>query len=159
MNLPNQLALKLEEGGKKTLKLFNALTDAEWLIEVYSDGPAWKIRNLMAHFTEVESAIPTLIREILAGSSGVETDFDIDQHNAKHVEKVSQLNNGELLKAFEQLRNSTIQMVANIGEDELEIWGRHPFLGESQIKDMVKLMYLHVRIHERDIKKVLEENL
>jgi len=158
LNLANQLALKLEESGKITFKLFNALTEEEWFIEVYSDGPAWKIRNLLAHFTEVESAIPTLIREILAGSSGVEQDFDIDRYNAIHVEKVSQLNNGELLNAFEHLRNSTIQMVANLGKDELEIWGRHPFLGHSQIKDMVKLMFLHIRIHERDIRKVLEEN-
>lgn len=89
MNLANQLALKLEESGKKTIKLFNVLIEEEWLIEVYSDGPAWKIRNLLAHFTEVEAAIPILIREILAGSSGVEKDFDIDRYNAIHVEKVS----------------------------------------------------------------------
>lgn len=49
-------------------------------------------------------------------------------------------------------------MVANLGKDELEIWGRHPFLGDSQIKDMVRLMFLHIRIHERDIRKALEEN-
>ena len=156
MKLGSQLALKLEESGNKTLKLFNNLKENDWLIEVYSDGPAWKIHNLLAHFTEVEASIPRLITQILAGSSGVAEDFDIDRYNAKYVEELSHLHREELLEKFEKSRELTIQMVIVLTEKELEIWGRHPFLGQSQIKDMVKLMYLHIRIHERDIRNALE---
>ena len=156
MKLADQLAQKIKESGEKTLQLFNNLKEEDWSIEVYSDGPAWKIHNLLAHFTEVEAAIPRLIKEILAGSSGLNKDFDIDRYNAKHMEELSYLSREELLEKFEERRKSTIQMVTRLAEKEFDMWGRHPFLGESQIKDMLKLMFLHIRIHERDIRDAIE---
>lgn len=158
MKLADQLAQKLNESGDKTLQLFNKLKKEDWQIEVYADGPAWKIHNLLAHFTEVEAAIPRLIKKILTGSAGVKKDFDIDRYNAKHVAELSHLNRSELLEKFEKRRKSTIQMVGSLTENDLDIWGRHPFLGKSQIKDMVKLMVLHIRIHERDILAALEKH-
>lgn len=156
MQLALELAEKLEASGDKTLDLFRGLSDSEWLIEVYSDGPAWNVHNLLAHFVEVEGSIPRLIRRILEGGGGVSGDFDIDRYNAKHVEEVSQQSRDALLQEFAERRKATIQMVRKMDAQDLESRGRHPFLGQSQVKDMLKLMFLHIRIHERDILNVLD---
>jgi hypothetical protein len=41
-------------------------------------------------------------------------------------------------------------------ESDLELQGRHPFLGMTSIREMVKMLYLHNQIHYRDLKKVLK---
>ncbi len=153
-----KLARKLERSGDKTLALFSKLNEEDWQIQVYFDGPGWNIHNLLAHFTEVEAAIPRLIVKILDGESGVRKDFDIDRYNKKNVEEMSQYSIEDLLVKFENRRNATISMVSSFTTVELNTWGRHPFLGKSQIKDMVKLMFLHVGIHERDIRKALAKS-
>jgi hypothetical protein len=41
-------------------------------------------------------------------------------------------------------------------DEELEIQGRHPFLGETVIREMVKMLYLHHQLHYRDMKRALK---
>ena len=41
-------------------------------------------------------------------------------------------------------------------DEELEIKGRHPFLRETVLREMIKMLYLHNQIHYRDFKKVLK---
>lgn len=153
-----KLARKLESSGDKTLALFSKLNEEDWQIQIYFDGPGWNIHNLLAHFTEVEAAIPRLIVRILDGEEGVRKDFDIDRYNKKNVEEMSQYSNEELLLKFERRRNATFNLVSNLTSIELNTWGRHPFLGKSQVKDMLKLMFLHIGIHERDIRKALADS-
>jgi hypothetical protein len=152
-----ELASTLKEDGKKTLHFFKDISKKDWQVEVYSDGPAWKVHNLLAHFAEVEGSIPRLMRNILKGGDGVREDFDIDRYNARFTEDMSNMGREELMVEFEKRRKSTVDMVQGMSDDDLLAVGRHPFLGESQIKDMVKLMYIHLRIHQRDILKAISE--
>ena len=154
--LAQELAQTLEEDGRKTAQFFEDMAPEDWDIEVYADGPAWKVHNLLAHFTEVEGSIPRLMRNTLEGGEGVREDFDIDRYNASHVEEMSAYNRDELLAEFKKRREATVELVRRMSDADLNATGRHPFLGESQIKEMVKLMYLHLRIHQRDIRKALK---
>jgi len=38
----------------------------------------------------------------------------------------------------------------------LEKQGRHPFLGVTTIREMVKMLYIHNLTHYRDMKKALK---
>lgn len=156
-DLAQELADSLESEGKKTLEFFQAMKPEQLDVEVYSDGPAWKVHNLLAHFTEVEGSIPRLIRRILEGDPGVPEDFDIDRWNARYTGEMSLHDRDFLLAEFARRRAATVEMVRLLSAADLEKRGRHPFLGVTEVKHMVKLMYVHLQGHQRDIRRALKK--
>jgi hypothetical protein len=50
-----------------------------------------------------------------------------------------------------------IKWVSGIDENDLEKIGRHPYLGRTTLREMIKMVYLHNQIHYRDVKKVLNQ--
>lgn len=154
-DLARRLSVSLEREGKKTVAFFEALADTDWAVQVYRDGDAWTVHDLLAHFTEVEGSIPRLIARILEGEAGVAEDFDIDRWNARYTTEMSAHDRDYLLAEFARRRAATGDMVRAFTDQDLEVSGRHPFLGSSQVKDMLKLMYVHLQIHQRDIRKAL----
>ncbi|HLD93874.1 MAG TPA: DinB family protein [Anaerolineales bacterium] len=155
--LPAELAKTLEAEGVKTVQFFESLAPEQWDTPVYSEGPGWRVQNLLAHFTEVEGSISELIRSIVGGGSGVSEDFDIDRWNAKHTGEISQQDKDWLLAEFVRRRRTTVEMVTTLTDADLEKRGRHPALGITEVKNMVKLMYIHILGHQRDIKRALKK--
>lgn len=155
--LANELADALETEGEKTLAFFRALTPEQFTIQVYADGPAWKVHNLLAHFVDVEGHISALIRSIVDGGAGVDEGFDIDRWNAKHTADLSQQDDASLQTEFARLRAATVAMVRTFSDADLEKRGRHPALGITEVKNMVRLMYIHLQGHQRDIKRALNK--
>jgi hypothetical protein len=155
--LAQELAVTLEAQGRKTEEFFRSLQPQEWDLQVYADGPAWKVHNLLAHFTEVEGSIPRLMRSILKGGAGVEQGFDIDAWNAEHTGEMSKQDREALLAEFNRRRAATVNLVRAMSAADLERRGRHPFLGDTEIKHMVRLMYIHLQGHQRDIRRVLNK--
>ncbi len=154
--LAQELADSLEAEGKKTLDLFSSLLPEAWGLPIYSEGPGWRIHNLMAHFVEVEGSIPKLIRSIVEGGPGVSEDFNINRWNAKHTGEISQEDSNWLLAEFARRRTATVEMVRKLSDADLEKRGRHPALGITEVKRMVRTMYLHIQGHQRDIKRALK---
>ncbi len=154
--LANELASSLESEGAKTLDFFRPLTAEQWNTQVYTDGPGWTVHNLLAHFTDVEGMIPRLMRSVLGGSEGVQAGFSIDEWNAEHTAEMSAQSSEALLAEFAARRAATVAMVRAMSDTDLETRGRHPALGVTEIKHMVKLMYIHLQGHQRDIKRVLK---
>ena len=62
----------------------------------------------------------------------------------------------DLLEQYKQVRAESIKWVSGLKDEELDIKGRHPFLGETVIREMIKMLYLHNQLHYRDLKKVLK---
>jgi uncharacterized protein (TIGR03083 family) len=154
--LANELASSLESEGAKTVDFFQALSTEQWSKQVYTDGPGWTVHDLLAHFTEVEGTIPRLIRSILGGKEGVEAGFSIDAWNAEHTAAMSTQDSDALLAEFAKRRAATVAMVRAMSDANFETRGRHPALGVTEIKHMVKLMYIHLQGHQRDIKRALK---
>jgi hypothetical protein len=150
-----RIASTLEREGRKTIEFFEGMSDDNWDVQVYSDGDAWTVHHLLAHFAEVEGSIPKLIQRILQGEPGVPEDFDIDRWNAHYTMDMAEHDRGYLLQEFAKRRAETVAMVQGLSDADLETSGRHPFLGASQVKDMLKLMYVHLQIHQRDIREAL----
>lgn len=155
--LAQKLAGSLEREGARTLDFFNGLKDADWAVQVYSDGDAWTVHHLLAHFVEVEGSIAKLVRRILDGGPGVPEDFDIDRWNARYTMEMSAHDRAYLLAEFARRRAQTVAMARGLDDADLETTGRHPFLGPTQVKDMLKLMYVHLLQHQRDIRRALED--
>jgi len=149
------LADKLKSEGDKIAGYFEDLADEQWATEIYTEDSVWTIRDILAHFVTSERAFVRLFESIRQGGKGVPSDFIIDRYNARQQEKSKDVGSLELLELFRGVKKDMIIWVLGIKESELEKKGHHPFLGETTLREMIKMVYLHNQIHFRDIKKVL----
>ena len=111
---------------------------------------------MLSHFVTSERGLVKLFEQIRQGGSGAADDFSIDRYNAAQQEKTKDLSAAELLEQYKSIRADSVAWVSGLKESELEITGRHPFLGMTTLREMVKMLYLHNQIHYRDLKKVLK---
>jgi uncharacterized damage-inducible protein DinB len=150
-----ELAEKLKTEGERMAQFFSELTDADWMKEVYTEGTTWSIRNVLSHYVTSERGLVRLFEAIRQGGTGAADDFSIDRYNAAQQEKTKELTPAELLEQYKQIRAESVKWVLGLKDEELEIKGRHPFLGETVIREMVKMLYLHNQLHYRDVKRAL----
>lgn len=150
------LAEKLKSEGEKFYSFFGGLTDDQWKLEVYTEDLTWTLRNMLSHFVTSERGLVKLFEQIRQGGTGVTDDFSIDRYNASQQEKTKDLTPQELLDLYKSIRAATIKWVLTLDEADLQKTGRHPFLGPTSLREMIKMVYLHNQIHYRDLKKVLK---
>lgn len=146
-----RLVKRLRDEGERTLRYFRALQPGDWQKTVYTDGTTWTVLDVLKHFVSAESGMALLITNILAGSEGVPEDFDLDRYNQRRVGKMGEQTPEQLLEAFARNRRKTIDLVSRMSDQDLVKTGRHPFLGVTQVKDIVKMMYRHNQIHQREM--------
>ncbi|GAB4545496.1 MAG: hypothetical protein Fur002_19670 [Anaerolineales bacterium] len=156
MSETTELAEKLKSEGEKFTAIFSALDAAQWQAKVYADGQTWTLRDVLSHFVTSERSLIKLFESIRQGGAGVSDDFDIDRYNAAQQEKSREFSPVELIEQYQQVRASSIAWVLTLKEEDLERKGRHPFLGDSNLREMVKLLYIHQQTHYRDLRKALK---
>jgi len=152
----NELVEKLETEGQRMYAFFADLTDDQWDKEVYTEGTTWSIRNVLSHYVTSERGLVQLFERIRTTGEGAADDFSIDRYNASQQEKTKDLAPADLLEQYKQVRAESVQWVSGLKDEELEIKGRHPFLGETIIREMIKMLYLHNQLHYRDVKRALK---
>lgn len=151
-----ELAEKLKSEGDRMLSVFSGLRDDQWNQEVYTEGTLWTIRNVLAHFVTSERGLIKLFEQIRQGGAGAASDFSIDRYNAAMQERTREMTTQELLEQYRQIRANTVEWVSGLNEAELEVTGRHPFLGQTVIREMIKMLYIHNMTHIRDMKRTLK---
>ena len=151
-----KLAARLEKEGQKVLDYFTSLTNEQWHTEVYTEDQIWTIRNVLAHFVTSERGLLRLFKSIREGGLGASEDFSIDYYNARQQEKSKDLTSQELLKQFADVRADSVKWVSQLSDEDLAKEGRHPYLGQVQLIEMLKMLYLHNQIHFRDFRKLIE---
>ena len=156
MSEVTELAEKLKSEGEKFVSIFSSLTEEQWNQEVYTEGTTWTIRNILSHFVTSERGLIKLFEQIRQGGAGSPDDFSIDRYNAAMQARTREFAPQELLEQYKQIRANSITWVSGLKEDELEITGRHPFLGQTVIREMIKMLYIHNLTHYRDMKKTLK---
>jgi uncharacterized protein (TIGR03083 family) len=152
---PAVLAEKLKAEGEKLAAFFAALDEHTWNAGVYTEGATWTVRAVLAHLVTAERGFVRLFESIREGGSGVSEDFSIDRYNARQQEKTRDLLPAELLAQFGAVRADMVAFVSGLQEADLERIGRHPFLKETSLREMIKMVYLHNQMHLRDLKRVL----
>jgi hypothetical protein len=93
---------------------------------------------------------------MLSGGSGSPKDFDIDKFNRTQPMKFYGLAVDELIEQFKSVRQDTISIVSGMDENDLDREGLHAFHGHGRLERFIRWAYEHVRIHENDIRKVLQ---
>jgi DinB family protein len=152
----DELADKLKTEGEKFNALFANLADDQWQAEVYTEGETWTLRNVLSHFATSERGLVRLFEQIRLGGAGSPDDFSIDRYNARQQEKTRNLSPQELLEQYKAVRADSIAWTLSLSESDLEKQGKHPFLGMTSIREMIKMLYIHNQLHYRDMKKVLK---
>ena len=155
MSEVTELAEKLKSEGEKMASIFGSLHDDRWQQEVYTEGTTWTIRNVLSHFVTSERGLVKLFEQIRQGGAGSPKDFSIDRYNAAMQARTMEMSPQDLLEQYRQVRSNTVSWVSGLNESDLEITGRHPFLGQTVLREMIKMLYIHNLTHYRDMKKVL----
>jgi uncharacterized damage-inducible protein DinB len=152
----NELADKLRSEGDKIVTLFSGLSEDQWKAEVYTEGETWTVRNVLAHFVTSERGLIKLFEQIRLGGAGSPDDFSIDRYNVAQQQKTKDLTPQQLLEQYTEVRENSVAWTLSLSEVDLEKQGRHPFLGMTSLREMIKMLYLHNQLHYRDMKKALK---
>lgn len=153
---PVWLANRLREEGEKIVAYFSSLPDEQWNTEVYTENDIWTVRDVLAHFVTSERGLHKLFKSIREGGLGASEDFSIDRYNARQQEKTQDLTPEELLDQFIDVRSDLARWVSKLSKEDLALIGRHPYMGQVQLGEMIKMIYLHHQFHFRDFRKLVE---
>jgi hypothetical protein len=152
---PAFLSERLRNEGEKTISFFQTLSAAQWEQIIYNDKAPWKAHQVLAHLVATEEMVRIQIEGVLSGGEGVAEEFDIDSFNLESVARLENNPAADLLCLFSEYRQMTVTMVESLDQDDLLRQGRHPYLGIVPLGEVIKLIYRHNQIHQREIRKVL----
>lgn len=151
------LAFKLRTEGEKLVGFFTGLSASQWEVKVYTEGASWTTRSTLAHLMTAERAFVRLFEQIRLGGQGVSEDFVIDRYNAAQQKWTLDLSPQQLLASYVAVRGEMVSWVSALGDSELERQGRHPYLGMTTLREMIKMIYIHNQLHYRDIRRALKD--
>ena len=154
---PVFLSERLLHEGEKSIAFFQSLAPEQLVQTIYTDGSHWTVQQVLAHFVFSEHSLCRLVENIAAGGPGASEDFDIDVYNERKMKDFEQIPPLELMEQFRQNRKKTALVVANLRLDDLQRQGRHPFLGVVALSEIIKIIYRHNQIHQREIRMRLEK--
>jgi DinB superfamily len=149
----------LENSLQVSITLFQSLKPEELNVKVYEDGESWTVIQVLAHLTTIEQSMQRLFNNILSGGPGAPPDFDIERFNRSQPRKLFKLNLDELIQQFCSVREITITIVRNMDETDLDREGLHAFHGHGTLERFIRWAYEHQRIHEEEIRRVLQIKL
>ncbi len=156
---PTFLAERLLTEGNKSVQFFRDLPAAAWDLTIYTEGTTWKPIQVLAHFAATEHSLYRLLENILAGGAGAPEDLDINAYNERKVAQLAEQDADSLLAKFLQYRAASVALVNRLTPTDLERQGRHPFLGRASLAEIIKIIYRHNQIHQREMRKALGEQV
>jgi hypothetical protein len=155
----DRLGERLSIEGYKTVEFFRAIDREQMECTVYTEGSCWSVRQVLAHIVSAEHAFTRLIEDVLGGGHGAPEGFEIDRFNEREVAGFGSTASSDLLQQFELYRRVNVELVSGMIQEDLSRVGRHPFLGLAPLEDIVKLLYRHIQIHQRDVRRMLAAGL
>jgi len=150
-----RIVARLTQEGERTCDFFGVLSPGDLDQQVYSDGAAWRVKDLLAHLAATEATVLDAVQGFLAGGPGLPGNFDLDSFNESEVGRRSKVSPGALLDRFSADRRDLVQVVQSLGEADLDRPGRHPWLGWTTLGEVLKLVYRHSMLHMRDARRAL----
>ncbi len=152
---PHFLAERLIHEGEKSSAFFQELPAEDWDKVVYSEGAQWTVQQVLSHFVAAELSLCRLVENVNGGGAGTPQDFNLNAYNERKVAELAAIPIQELLERFHESRQKTAALVASLSPADLEKQGRHPFLGTTSLAEMIKIIYRHNQIHQREIRHSL----
>ena len=151
----DRLTKRLRSEGEALVQYLRSLPEDTWSQQIYASEEecTWDLRQLLWHILDAERGFHTLIRDIIAGGEGAPPNMDIDEHNRSQMSVLADRSPKDLLGDFQLARRANIDLIQSITEPDLDLQGRHPFLGWTNLEACFKLIYRHNMLHMRDVKR------
>jgi hypothetical protein len=161
MSKPNKQELidTLQSEWERTAALFQSLPPEAWSLVIYDNPQVWTTRHILIHLCDAEHQFRRMLLNSLEGGEGSPVGVDYDTHNLEAVPRLSAKwateSNAELITRLAGVRASLIEAVAQFPEADLDRIIRHPLLGEIPVTEFIRAVFLHTKLHGRDIKRRL----
>jgi hypothetical protein len=127
-----------------------------WDTQVYSDGAAWTVRQLLTHVAISDKGQANVVAAIAEGRDIVPPDFDLNRYNQRSVEKRADLTVEQAREEMAASRQQLYTWLDTIDESTLDKQGRHASLQILSIEQiLVGMLAAHERNHADDIARVL----
>lgn len=145
------LIQKLERGLIKSKEIFDALTPEQWGMPIFDEPDSWTMRDLVAHFIATEAVLLQIAQDIAAGGEGTPEGMQLDTWNREQVDRMAGVDLAQLLSRMDASRQKTIDWLQGVDDTILNLEGRHPTLGTTNVEMVVFSIYAHQLLHMREI--------
>src|SRR5215207_6729806 len=126
-----------------------------WYVQVYADGAAWNVGQLLTHLMDTERGQANVIMACVRGELIVPEDFDLDRYNLRVTEKLASVKPEEARARLDELRGNLNDWLDAVDESALDMLGRHASLAMLPVSKLLDIMAAHERSHANDIANVL----
>jgi hypothetical protein len=129
--------------------------DDRWDVQVYTDGAAWNVHQLVIHLAISDRGQNNQIMQYAEGNEVIPADFDLDRYNKRSVEKRAELSPDEARASLESSRAELVAWLDTVEDAKLDKLGRHASLRVLSVTELLREMVNHERQHTADIARVL----
>jgi hypothetical protein len=127
-----------------------------WDKQVYSDGAAWTVRQLLTHLAISDRGQTNVVAGIAEGREVVPLDFDLERYNQRSVEKRADMTVEQARTELAASREQLNAWLDTTDDAVLEMQGRHASLQILPVERiLLEMMAGHERNHANDIARVL----
>lgn len=126
-----------------------------WDTQVYSEGAAWTVKQLLIHLMVTDKGHNNMIMGIARGEETIPADFDLERFNRRSVEKRAETTIEEARAALQQTAAERDTWLDTVDEATLAKTGRHGSMHILSIERILGVVAQHDRDHANDIAKVL----
>jgi uncharacterized damage-inducible protein DinB len=119
-------------------------------------GGGWSIRDNLAHLADAERAHRRFVQAVLRGHSPRLEGFDLDRWNEEHVARRAGQTPDEILEALQSERQQTLAFIHDLPLDAWDRQGDHPALGEVSVRQVIRVIGVHERMHLKEIRRLIE---
>lgn len=127
----------------------------QWEAQVYSEGAAWTVRQLLIHLVITDKGHNGMMMAAVKGENTIPDDFDLERFNRRSVEKRAEMTPDELLNALRASAAERNIWLDTIDDAALEKTGRHGTMQILSVAQMLDIVSAHERTHAGDIARVL----
>lgn len=126
-----------------------------WDAQVYAEGAAWTVRQLLIHLMITDKGHNNMMMAIARGESTIPDDFDLERYNRRSVEKRAETSPEDARAGLAQTAAERDTWLDTIDDDTLLSQGRHGSMRMMSIEQILELVADHDRNHANDIAHVL----
>lgn len=160
-SIVDALITKLESERGRLLRAIQGLTPDQ--LET-PGASGWSPRDILAHvaFSEqvnvklgrlmVEHDRPDQLRALAADFPDYPGAFSLDGFNAYMTPRLRALSTAQAVELLSATRDETLAWAATLTPEQLERRGVHAVWGEQNVRDMLRILALHDKMHAQEIR-------
>ena len=120
-------------------------------------GDGWTVREILTHLWNAEEDHCRVISVIARGDGDkIPTEFNLAHHNDQRLTERGHLSKADLLAGLQAQRVRTEGLFARMTDEQMEISGRHPALGEMSVGNIFRIIGIHEKSHIQEITEALK---